>query len=355
MKRKDAIKKLQNGQVQIFNDLLPSTKEIKKILKEAFPDDNEPHFKEMYFKRHFDNEKCWSYGRNKITEGLPIVNLSSISKGKNKLKKALSELSKDVAESKSKINNIQISISALQIWQFGNNKPKHLGSIFPSENLECGFENVKPKLEIGKWYKNESFGKFMFCFSGKYGNSHETDSNYGFDYHGIYKDKLGVHEKEDYILASQEEVSKALIEEAKKRGYNDEVGIKGFIDGEVWTKSVNIEFKYNEKENTLEMWSDVSETKHDGYIDKCRCKTDILKDGVWAEIIEKPKEEVIDWSVPQIVKSKNGIIVITNGNNTVTTFEGFGVVNGNKMTKLWKTYKKVAFNRFKGTLTINQE
>ena len=40
MKRKEVIKQIQEGKIQVCNDLLPSTKKIKKFLKEAFPEDD---------------------------------------------------------------------------------------------------------------------------------------------------------------------------------------------------------------------------------------------------------------------------------------------------------------------------
>jgi len=132
MKRKEAIKKLRNGEVQIHNDLLPSTKEIKKLLKEAFTKDNDPvekrHFEDKYF---YTDDKIKWLRRGNQKQNLQTVNLSSISKSKNNLKqleKSFAELSKDVAELKAKD------------W----------GSIIPSEQtkaLECDFENVKPKEE----------------------------------------------------------------------------------------------------------------------------------------------------------------------------------------------------------------
>lgn len=104
MKRKEAIKKLRNGEIQIENDLLPSTKEIKKLLKKAFPKYGFDFSDSSYNYYYRTNKEIWNHSRNEI-EGIITIKLSSISKGKNKLKqleKSFSELAKDVAESKSK-------------------------------------------------------------------------------------------------------------------------------------------------------------------------------------------------------------------------------------------------------------
>lgn len=90
--------------------------------------------------------------------------------------------------------------------------------------------------------------------------------------------------------ATPQEIETALKNEAVKRGYKKNgVNVKSLSTGVVWTKSGNITFEYSERGNSLKMWSDLSETKHDGYKDKSKCYIEIFKYGTWAEIIPQPK------------------------------------------------------------------
>lgn len=113
MKRKKAIKLIKKGKIQIENDLLPSTKEIKKFLKKAFPEDDyfetDPNgvFWEYKYFSKYSREK-WSSSNCEI-EDLPIVKLSAITKRKktklSQLEKQFSKLAKDVAEVKETLAN----------------------------------------------------------------------------------------------------------------------------------------------------------------------------------------------------------------------------------------------------------
>lgn len=112
MKRKKAIKLIKKGKIQIENDLLPSTKEIKKFLKKAFPEDD------YNFKKDEDDIKTYPFyqsekGTNRFevlkTKTKPIVKLSAITKNKeaklSQLEKQFSKLAKDVAEVKERLAN----------------------------------------------------------------------------------------------------------------------------------------------------------------------------------------------------------------------------------------------------------
>ena len=61
MKRKEAIKRTREGVIQVFNDYHPSTKEIKKFLKEAFPDD-EMEENNTYILNEFFRKDSVCYG-----------------------------------------------------------------------------------------------------------------------------------------------------------------------------------------------------------------------------------------------------------------------------------------------------
>ena len=141
-----------------------------------------------------------------------------------------------------------------------------------------------PVLEVGKWYVyRDKYGQDSIAFYN--GNNNET---YGFNCSGEFQDKAywfsswsGVSEN-DWIPATDKEVETALIKEAKKRGFKEGVDFES--DGEVWTLKGNIDFKY--RNNILNMWSDTSETKADGYISEGKGFEPIFMEGKWAEIIE---------------------------------------------------------------------
>ena len=150
------------------------------------------------------------------------------------------------------------------------------------EFLPEAFEN---KLEAGKWYKSKYNKTKILFFTKK--ETCSSDTGYGFNYLGIYKEKnfnlLGCATYE-FELATEEEVSEALINEAIKRGFKNvgELTLK-LVNGEMFKKgsfkTANNKFRYISVENRL--WLDGVE---------------IFIDGNWAEIIkeEKPTEEEID-------------------------------------------------------------
>lgn len=108
MKRKEAIKQIQEGKIQVCNDLLPSTKEIKKFLKQAFPKDkmeeNNTYILNEFFKKDNIDCKYWFSSKSKIHKDLPAINISTITKRKkaklSQLEKQFSDLAKDVVELK---------------------------------------------------------------------------------------------------------------------------------------------------------------------------------------------------------------------------------------------------------------
>jgi hypothetical protein len=78
----------------------------------------------------------------------------------------------------------------------------------------CG---ISTELKVGVWYTRKTFGRFMFRFSGGYGNG----ATYGFDYDGVFSERVGVHKVNPYEQATRQEIRQALIEEAKRRGVWD--------------------------------------------------------------------------------------------------------------------------------------
>ena len=133
--------------------------------------------------------------------------------------------------------------------------------------LPEAFEN---KLEVGKWYISEHY---LAYYLGDYKCNCIRLSD-GAWFENMHHSLSG-HLK-SYKLATEEEVREALINEAKKRGFNNIGNLKikntfGGISNGFVTLTNN--FYYDYKGNTLRL---------DGAL--------IFNNGVWAEIIEEPKE-----------------------------------------------------------------
>lgn len=140
MKQSKAIELLRKGEITLHNDLgSKGIKQSNNIIDKSFENtpysDKQNTEKYPYIQIHKSEYKYNCYDNKDILLfDLPIIKLSSISKGKNKrkqLEKSFSELSKEVAECVKKTNDIQISVSALQIGQLGSKGD--WGAIIPSE------------------------------------------------------------------------------------------------------------------------------------------------------------------------------------------------------------------------------
>lgn len=126
MKRKEAIKQIQEGKIQVCNDLLPSTKEIKKFLKEVFPYDyyleKYPNEVDEINRRYFQKasyDKIYWVSSNGCKKSLPIINLSTITKRKktklSQLEKQFSDLAKDVVELRQTLaKDVEVDVEEIQ-------------------------------------------------------------------------------------------------------------------------------------------------------------------------------------------------------------------------------------------------
>lgn len=74
-------------------------------------------------------------------------------------------------------------------------------------------------LEVGKWYQYDKMD-ILFNFQGKYSVRNDSGA-YGFNSLGEWHENLGVDLDDPLREATHDEVSNALIREAKKRGYKD--------------------------------------------------------------------------------------------------------------------------------------
>ena len=88
-------------------------------------------------------------------------------------------------------------------------------------------EVFKTELEVGKWYKHIRYGYF-FCFNGQY----DDNSQYGIANSGEWTTCLSSSNRhiDSFRLATDEEVSAALINEAKKRGFKSGVKVVGLYN-----------------------------------------------------------------------------------------------------------------------------
>ena len=155
------------------------------------------------------------------------------------------------------------------------------------EFLPEAFEN---KLEVGKWYISEHY---LAYYLGDYKcNCIKLSDGAWFE---NMHHSLSGHLK-SYKLATEEEVIEALINEAKKRGFNNIGNLKikntfGGISNGFVTLTNN--FYYDYKGNTLRL---------DGAL--------IFNNGVWAEIIEEKNtfdKDYLDNKITEINSLLEGI------------------------------------------------
>ena len=158
-----------------------------------------------------------------------------------------------------------------------------------STDLKQRIEKELPdlfKLEVGKWYKHTSFGKLMGVFNGEYGNG----ITYGFNYDGDFSEKLGFHREDNFILATEEEVKTALVNEAVKRGFELGKKVKWNFYGSEGYKCSNITkdwFEYFVNENRLELSCGI-----------------IFDNGKWATLItESTEKELLGDKIKDLEKN----------------------------------------------------
>ena len=146
-------------------------------------------------------------------------------------------------------------------------------------------EAFETKLEVGKWYIHKEHKDLINIAEI---NKKDEIKFYGFDYDKSENTSIFVDERNsplfygygknfsNWQLATEEDVREALINEAKKRGFNNigNLKIKNTV-GSISNGFVTLtnDFYYDYKGNTLRL---------DGAV--------IFNNGVWAEIIEEPKE-----------------------------------------------------------------
>lgn len=138
---------------------------------------------------------------------------------------------------------------------------EYLKELFPSV-----FEE---NLEVGKWYKYERFlilvlDEIHWCGFGYSGSWEEKNL-----YDNLLNDK-------DFVPATKEEVETALIAEAKKRGFKEDVSWK-FNDSIIEYRAFDDNFFFHYGYNILYIGSYA-----------------VFNNGIWAKIIEEPLELTLE-------------------------------------------------------------
>ena len=144
------------------------------------------------------------------------------------------------------------------------------------------------KLEVGKWYKfYYKEGYCLFNFQ-EYSDKNKT-KNYGFTNTKMHnyrwaEEGIVVYERDENIPATEEEVVKALINEAIKRGYKKGVKCKFGTSKEIRTIETN-KFFFDFNSNKLYLIHSSGDNADE-----------IFRNGFWAEIVSEyiPTQEEID-------------------------------------------------------------
>ena len=135
-----------------------------------------------------------------------------------------------------------------------------------------------PKLEVGKWYKNNDV---LYCIEILNGND---AYGYGFDYSEIeigeyFNDHDTSWTIDDLTPATYKEVQTALIEEAKNRGFKEGVEYE-CADTRVVTKFTD---SYDDSVGEWQFNDNTLSKRFNNYF---------FKDGKWATIIEQKKVSI---------------------------------------------------------------
>lgn len=269
---------------------------------------------------------------------------SKTSKRLKQLEKKVDYLSDFVANMQPKTESIHQQLSREEALKHPNCIAKvnesGTGLVFdPAGNPES------KELEVGKWYKRPHC-KALFCVVGN--PKEEPFEVYGFDDEGEWMIKLPIQTfpvqtfKDGEVEAFKEEVEGALIIEAERRGFKQGVKVNRGMFPDIINDTVILQSnnnKYIINEDSLEI----------GFYT-------IYNKGIWAEIIEQPKE--IDWNVPgQLFSNKNGkIVLLSDGKHDKNTFNGTlikGDIGGVGMY-INKAYKN-CYVKFNGSIILKND
>jgi len=154
---------------------------------------------------------------------------------------------------------------------------------FSEEIIKKEFPQLFQNLYVGIWYKNPHRKSLMY-FTKIIDN---TCFGYGFDNVGIWSDELEFFTN-NWEPATEQEVFEALKNEAVKRGFKE--GVKVISVDENTEREID-----NYDANNIDFEIDYPNSLNYGNIT-------IFKDGVWASLIDQPKEITISERLERIEK-----------------------------------------------------
>jgi len=139
-------------------------------------------------------------------------------------------------------------------------------------------DSIKPKFEIGKWYKVKNNNDFLLCPTN-IKNTMDDVTGYGFNTDGYWSNESDYWGLDGCYEATPQEVQEALEKEAVKRGFKEGVKFKP-VSPNCYNDAVGVcgkDFHYYE----TAMYG------HEPGL--CSGKNWIFQNGTWAEIISEPK------------------------------------------------------------------
>lgn len=145
--------------------------------------------------------------------------------------------------------------------------------------IEAQFPELFPKLEVGRWLKDDTNPKWLMY--------RDVKNIYGFDTLGnwFYRENESYEPNSCDRYATDKEVETALIAEAKRRGFKDGV----FINNS------NLGFdNFTQKTIGDKLWWDGT------YLNFGDKNSAIFKDGKWAEILSEPIELTLEQRIERI-------------------------------------------------------
>lgn len=261
---------------------LNSQKEAKK-LKNLFKQNNITHWKTgepINIVRTINNyfitvkSNCFTYNSSNKLEFKEYHVNDFITSKKSKLKKIRNEIRQELARFDNRINDLEVKHQTKNdSWKFSSILDTSIG------------------LEEDKWY---ILGNNSIMFNEKQGKGYGINSMNEW----VSNAEWIKHEhNREFRYASKEEVEKALIAEAERRGFKQGCHINnsslGFCFNEIYKDSNLLSFDSK-------------------YLNIGKAKLAIFCNGIWAEIIEQPKQEEITelpqkWSVEHSPETLNWI------------------------------------------------
>lgn len=267
---------------------------------------------------------------------------------KHKVKKLVAKIiGEELAKYDSRIYDLEVK-TGIKAFEIRRDTFSHAitGDIAvkDAEHISDGSKTELTEFEVGEWYKSLNHQHIMVFFST------DENDNYGFNIDGIFSNRFAPPKNIlAWRLATKEEVEQAIRNEAVRKGFKKGATIK-------WqgrTRKIIDEMYWATGTDCLAAQTDSKDCLNEYF--------PIMLNGVWAEIIEEPKQEDIDWSVPgQLVCNGDHCIAITSGsfNSKNSTFKGTIIRSscvGEKQGFIFNDFMMSLFKPFKGEITLKND